>query len=358
LIDHSARPAAYQAVVSLHILAVERRVTKAATSWQSRLANHRLQSNFRGILEILWTAIPFAALWIAAWSVFQVSPWLSILLGVPAAGFLVRLFLIQHDCGHGSLFTSRRANDWVGRVIGVITLTPYGYWRTAHAHHHAGSGNLERRGIGDIDTLTVAEYAALKPFGRLRYRLYRHPLVIFGLGPAYLFLLRHRLPLGWKGGDRTYWSSVMGTNFVIVLLVGLLVALIGWRQVLATHLPIAVVASSIGVWLFYVQHQFEETFWAHTPGWTPQKAALVGSSHYALPRPLAWLTANIGLHHLHHLSSRIPFYRLPKALADCPELAGTTRLTLRSIKCAGLALWDEQSNRLVSFAEARRILAR
>jgi omega-6 fatty acid desaturase (delta-12 desaturase) len=150
----------------------------------------------------------------------------------------------------------------------------------------------------------------------------------------------------------------IGTNVAIALIVGLLVALLGWRPVLATHLPIALVASSVGVWLFYVQHQFEETFWARTPGWTAQKAALAGSSHYALPRPLAWLTANIGLHHLHHLSSRIPFYRLPSALADCPELAAATRLTLRtSLRCVGLALWDEQSNRLVSFAEARKILA-
>lgn len=333
-------------------------MTEAATSWQSRLAKYRLQSNLRGVLEIVWTAIPFVALWAAAWSVFHYSPWLSILLGVPAAGFLVRLFLIQHDCGHGSLFTSRRANDWVGRIIGVITLTPYGYWRTAHAHHHAGSGNLDRRGIGDIDTLTVREYTALKPLGRLRYRLYRHPLVIFGLGPAYLFLFRHRLPLGWKGGNRAYWLSVMGTNLAIMLLVATLIALLGWRQVLTTHLPIAIIASSIGVWLFFVQHQFEDTSWSRPPDWTPQKAALAGSSYYALPGPLAWLTANIGLHHLHHLASRIPFYRLPAALTDCPELTGTTRLTLRtSLHCIGLALWDERSNRLVSFAEARRISA-
>ena len=288
----------------------------------------------------------------------QVSYWLALLVAIPAAGFLVRLFLIQHDCGHGTLFTRKAVNDWIGRVLGVLTLTPYDYWRNSHAQHHASSGNLDRRGIGDIDLLTVREYAALSRWRRLRYRLYRHPMVMFGLGPTYLFVLQHRLPIGAARGDRAAHIGTFATNLGIAALVAIMVASLGWWQFLQIHVPITIVAASLGVWLFYVQHQFEHTFWATPPEWSPNAAALHGSSYYDLPGPLRWLTANIGLHHLHHLSSRIPFYRLPAVLREWPELGNVQRLTIReSLGCVRLTLWDETNQRLVSFREAAAALS-
>ena len=297
-------------------------------------------------------------LWFAMWALSQVSPVLTLLAAIPTAGMMVRLFMIQHDCGHSALFTSRMANDWVGRVAGVLTLTPYDYWRQAHALHHAGSGNLDRRGFGDIDTLTIGEYLALDRLGRLRYRLYRHPLVMFGLGPAYLFILRHRLPFGAMKQGQMPWLSTLATNLAIAAVCGLLIYLVGLPAFLLIQLPVVIVGASIGVWLFYVQHQFERTHWERNPNWKHETAALHGSSYYDLPRPLMWITGNIGIHHLHHLSSRIPFHRLPQVLKDHPELKQIGRLTFwQSLKCVRLTLWDEDGKRLISFRDLGRRLA-
>ncbi|HJS06859.1 MAG TPA: fatty acid desaturase [Pirellulales bacterium] len=275
------------------------------------------------------------------------------MLAVPAAGFLVRLFMIQHDCGHGSFFRNRIANDGAGRLIGVLTLTPYDVWRRAHAGHHATAGHLDRRGIGDIDTLTVREFNGLSKWGQLRYRLYRHPLVMFGIGPAYLFLLKNRLPNGPIEARRG-WISAMSTNAATAAAVAIVVWLVGIGPFLLVHLPIMLLASSIGVWLFYVQHQFEETFWAHENEWDRHEAALHGSSHYELPGVLRWFTANIGVHHIHHLCSRIPYYRLPRVLRDHRSLADINKVTLlQSIRSVRLVLWDEAGRRLVSFREAK-----
>jgi omega-6 fatty acid desaturase (delta-12 desaturase) len=280
--------------------------------------------------------------------------WLGLLLEVPAAGLLVRLFMIQHDCGHGSFFRSRVANDWVGRAIGVVTLTPYDYWRHNHARHHANSGNLDHRGLGDIDTLTVREFLAQSRWRRILYRLYRHPMVMFGVGPTYLFVLKHRLPVGMMRDGSKPWLSTMGTNAAIAALVAAVIWLVGYRPFLLVHLPITVLAASIGVWLFYVQHQFEDTYWSHDEDWSFHEAALLGSSHYHLPVVLRWFTANIGIHHIHHLSSRIPCYRLPDVLRDHPQLAGVGRMTLlQSLRSVPLVLWDEERLQLVSFADAR-----
>jgi len=273
---------------------------------------------------------------------------------VPAAGLLVRLFMIQHDCGHGSFFRGRVANDWVGRAIGVMTLTPYDYWRQNHARHHANSGNLDHRGLGDIDTLTVREFLAQSRWRRILYRLYRHPMVMFGVGPTYLFVLKHRLPVGVMRGGRKPWLSTMGTNAAIAALVAAVIWLVGYGPFLLVHLPITVLAASIGVWLFYVQHQFEDTYWSHDEDWSFHEAALLGSSHYHLPVVLRWFTANIGIHHIHHLSSRIPCYRLPDVLRDHPQLAGVGRMTLlKSLRSVPLVLWDEERLQLVSFADVR-----
>ena len=319
------------------------------------LARYREPRHTRSIFEIAITLVPFAALWASAWAAVHFGYWqLSFLLGVPAAGFLVRLFMIQHDCGHGSFFRYRLANDWVGRFLGVLTLTPYDDWRRAHAIHHANSGNLDRRGVGDIDTLTVREFKALAFWGQLRYRLYRHPLVMFGLGAAYQFLLRHRLPIGSIRGGWQIWISAMATNFSIAIVVTTLVWFVGIGPFLLVHLPITLLAGSVGVWLFYVQHQFEQTFWAHGGEWSFHEAALHGSSHYDLPRVLRWFTANIGVHHVHHLCSRIPYYRLPQTLRDHPDLRSVSRLTLfQSFGCVRLVLWDESRRRLVSFRDVR-----
>ena len=214
--------------------------------------------------------------------------------------------MIQHDCGHGSFFRYRVANDWLGRAIGVLTLTPYDFWRRTHALHHANSGNLGRRGIGDVDTLTVHEYLSQSRWGRLRYRLYRHPIAMFGLGPAYLFLFKHRLPIGLMRAGWQPWLSTMVTNIVIAILIATMIWLIGAGPFLLVHVPIALLAASIGVWLFYVQHQFEDTFWVEDECWNFHQAALQGSSHYDLLGVLRWFTANIGVHHVHHLCGPIP----------------------------------------------------
>jgi omega-6 fatty acid desaturase (delta-12 desaturase) len=325
-----------------------------ARAWTQNLARYRQPHNGRGVVEIAITILPLIALWVLVWAALDLGYWLSLLLAVPAAGFLVRLFMIQHDCSHGAFFRHRHANDWIGRIIGVLTLTPYGFWRRTHAMHHASSGNLGRRGFGDVDTLTVEEYRTRSRWGRLRYRLYRHPFIMFGIGPAYLFVLQHRLPVGMMRNGWQPWLSTMATNFAIALIAAILIWFIGVKAFLLVHLPIMLLASSIGVWLFYVQHQFEHTHWESEEEWKLHDAALHGSSHYDLPALLRWFTANIGVHHVHHLCSRIPCYRLPRALRDYPELRGLGRLTLvQSFRCVRLVLWDETQRRLVSFREAR-----
>jgi omega-6 fatty acid desaturase (delta-12 desaturase) len=318
------------------------------------LARYREPDSARGAFELVITAVPFLVIWALIQNALDYGYWLGLLLEVPAAGLLVRLFMIQHDCGHGSFFRSRIANDWVGRAIGVVTLTPYDYWRYNHARHHANSGNLDHRGLGDIDTLTVREFLAQSRWRRILYRLYRHPMVMFGVGPTYLFVLKHRLPVGMMRGGWKPWLSTMGTNAAIAALVAAVIWLVGYGPFLLVHLPITVLAASIGVWLFYVQHQFEDTYWSHDEDWSFHEAALLGSSHYQLPVVLRWFTANIGIHHIHHLSSRIPCYRLPDVLRDHPQLAGVGRMTLlQSLRSVPLVLWDEERLQLVSFADVR-----
>jgi omega-6 fatty acid desaturase (delta-12 desaturase) len=326
-----------------------------AHGWTQILACYRTPSSTRSIIELVITAGPLILLWFLMWTTLDLGYWVCLLLAVPAAGFLVRLFMIQHDCGHGAFFHHRVANDWVGRVIGVLTLTPYDFWRRTHAIHHATSGNLDRRGIGDVDTLTVHEYLALSRWRRLGYRVYRHPIIMFGLGPAFLFIVQHRLPFGLMRAGWQPWLSAMATNIAIAALVVTMIWLIGIVPFLLVHLPIVLLAASTGVWLFYVQHQFEHTAWDRDGIWRLHEAALHGSSYYDLPGVMRWFTANIGVHHIHHLCSRIPYYRLPLVLRDCPELVVIGRLTLiQSFRCVRLVLWDEAQQRLVSFGEARR----
>jgi acyl-lipid omega-6 desaturase (Delta-12 desaturase) len=319
-----------------------------------KLRRYRTADGARGVFELAITSIPFALTWLLLlWAVESRVVWLYALLLLPTAGFLVRLFVIQHDCGHGSFFPNRRVNDWVGRVIGVLTLTPYDHWRHTHAVHHANSGNLDHRGTGDVYTLTVAEYLARSDWGRFRYRLYRHPAVMFGLGPLYLFVLQHRVPLGRMRTGWTPWVGTMATNGATAAAVALMIWIIGLQPFLWVYVPTTLLAAAAGVWLFYVQHQFEQTHWGTSETWNARYAALQGSSHYDLPGVLKWFTASIGVHHVHHLSSRIPYYRLPEVLRDHAALRDLHRLTLlQSLKGVRLTLWDEERRRLVSFKHA------
>lgn len=320
-----------------------------------RLLNGYRQCSYgRSLFELVVTLLPFVLTWAAMLAAVKLDIlWLYVLLLLPAAGLLVRLFMIQHDCGHGSFFPHRSGNDWAGRLIGVLTLTPYDHWKRSHAIHHASSGNLDHRGIGDIETLTVREYQSLPSWGKFRYRVYRHPLVMFGLGPIYVFLIQSRLPLGAFRKGWAPWLSTMSTNLAIALVAAVLICGIGLWPFLLVHLPIVFLGAAAGVWLFYIQHQFEDTLWAEDESWSFHEAALHGSSYYDLPAPLPWFTANIGMHHVHHLCSRIPFYRLPDVLRAYPELGKIGRLTLwQSFGCVRLTLWDEKRSRLVSFRAA------
>lgn len=321
-----------------------------------RLAAHC--QNYRGAVlhRALWqmasTLMPLALMVVAMFALADSAYWAVLLLAIPAGGLMVRVFIIQHDCGHGSFFKSRELNDNVGRAMSILTLAPYGLWRREHAQHHASSGNLDRRGSGDIDTLTVAEYQALSPLQKLRYRFYRHPLFLFGFGvPAY-FLIVQRTPWLHALPARDCFKSVIGLNIAMALVYGPLFYAFGFAKVLSVFVPMVVVASATGGWLFFIQHQFEDTVWEKTNGWDFQVAALLGSSFYDLPKVLNWFTGNIGLHHIHHLNSMIPNYRLQDCIADSAELRSINRLTLReSLKCAGLKLWDENRGRMISFKE-------
>ncbi len=325
-----------------------------ARDWVKTLAAYREPNQLRSAFELGVSIVPFLLLWTLAWMALSVSPWLTLAISVFNAAFLLRLFAIQHDCGHGAFFKKREVGDWVGRVLGVLTLTPYDVWRRTHSIHHSSAGNLGRRGIGDIQTLTVEEYNALSTFNRLMYRIYRHPITLFGFGPGFLFLLHNRLPVGLMNGVK-YWVSAMGTNIAIASALTLIWYLGGLMPVLLIFLPSTLIAATAGMWLFFVQHQFENTQWESEDEWQLHDAALHGSSHYVMPPVLQWFSANIGIHHVHHLYSRIPFYRLTEVLRDHKELDEANRMTIReSLACARLHLWDQSSQRLLSFAEARR----
>jgi acyl-lipid omega-6 desaturase (Delta-12 desaturase) len=323
--------------------------------WNKLLAPYRSADLNRSIFEIAVTVVPFLAFWAAAYFAWTVSFWLMLPFALLTSGFVVRLFLIQHDCGHGSFFAKASYNDMVGRIIGVVTMTPYQVWRHSHAKHHATSGHLEKRGFGDIDTMTVREYRAMGKWEKIGYRIYRFPLVMFVIGPVFVFVLKQRLPFGFMRSGSKFWISAMGTNLGIAAVFGAMIWLVGWKAFLAVHFTVIMMTGTIGVWLFYVQHQFEDSYWADSKNWTAEEAALYGSSHYDLPTPLRWITANIGIHHVHHLYSRIPYYRLQQVLRDFPELADIRRFGfIESLSCIKLRFWDEAEKRMVSLREAMR----
>ncbi len=329
---------------------------QTAAYWRKRLRPYFGADLRRSIVQILTSAPPYLLCWYGAYRALAVSYWLTLALAVPAAGFLIRLFMVQHDCGHGSFFRSRKVADTVGFWIGVLTLTPYRYWRRTHAYHHAHSGDLGFRGFGDVETLTVREYFGRSFLGRMRYRAYRHPLVLLGLGGLYLFAFKHRYPWDIPRRWRDAWISIWQTNAALAAIVAVLWLTIGLKALVLVHLPILLLTVTGGVWLFYVQHQFEDTYWREHERWSYFDAGLEGSSHLVLPKPLQWITANIGIHHLHHISAHIPNYRLQECLDAIPELQNVTRITIwDGIKTLRLSLWHEDSRRLVTFGEARRL---
>ena len=309
----------------------------------------------KSVWQIINTVVPFIILWYLAYKSLSVSYWLALVPAVLAAGFMTRVFIIFHDCTHHSFFKSRRVNRIVGTCMGVLTLFPFDQWGHEHSVHHATSGNLDKRGTGDIWTLTVNEYLAAPFRLRLAYRLYRNPLVMFGLGPIYVFLLKNRF--NRKGARKKERMNTYLTNVLIVALVGLLCWAIGWQSFLLVHGSIFLIAGSIGIWLFYVQHTFEDSYFEEDKEWEYVKAAVEGSSFYKLPKILQFLTGNIGYHHVHHLSPRVPNYKLEEAHNNTLPLKNVPTITLAtSLRSLRFRLWDEQNNNFVSFKEVKNLV--
>jgi acyl-lipid omega-6 desaturase (Delta-12 desaturase) len=325
----------------------------------ARAPGHQLLKSYsrprlaRSVGEIGTSLMPYLALSVLLDLTLGVSVPLTVALALFASGFLVRTFVVFHDCAHGSLFASKRANWWVGRLAGLLVLSPFARWRHDHAVHHATSGDLERRGVGDIVTLTVAEYRSRSFLGRLGYRVIRNPLVMFGFGPIVAMIVGPRIAT--RAQRPRLRHSVMGTDLVLISVFAALCWLIGWERLLLVWGPPAMLAGSVGIWLFYVQHQFEDAYWQSATQWSYADAALRGSSYLRLPRLLQFFTGNIGLHHVHHLNARIPNYNLERAHRENVIFHQVPTLSLLDgLRAVNLKLWDPERGKLVSFAQAHR----
>jgi omega-6 fatty acid desaturase (delta-12 desaturase) len=325
---------------------------QSRAEWRAIIGRYQHSDVARSIFEMVTTFVPMAALFYLMYRSLALPYWVTLLLAVPAAGLLVRSFIIMHDCGHGSFFPSRRANEIVGWITGVITVTPFAQWQHAHALHHASSGDLDRRGHGDVDTLTVREYLARSKWGRFKYRLFRNPFILFGIGPIH-FAIDNRIPRTWDVRTREGFS-VWSANVALVAIFVALSMWIGLKAVALVYLPAMYIASAAGIWLFYVQHQFEDAYWKDHEEWDYATAAVRGSSYLMLPPVLRWFTGSIGLHHIHHLGPRIPNYRLKSCHDENPLFHEVKVLTIREgMKTLRLALWDEDRNRLVRFSDVK-----
>ncbi len=327
---------------------------KKVPAWKALVANYEVPSRGRSTWQLVNTLVPYAALWFLMYRSLAVSYWLTLPLAILAGGFLVRVFIIFHDCGHGSFFLSRRANNVWGAITGVLTFSPYYHWRWEHAVHHGSAGDLDRRGVGDVWTMTVQEYLDASRWKRFAYRVVRNPLILFVIGPLLVFLIQQRFPNA-KASPLAR-RSVYWTNLAILGVAAALSLIMGVKAYLMIQLTVTMVASSAGVWLFYVQHQFEGVYWQRSDQWDYTAAAMQGSSFYKLPRILQWFTGSIGFHHLHHLSPRIPNYNLEKCHEAEPLFQSVPSITLlASFKSLTFRLWDEQRRKLVGFGHLRTL---
>ena len=325
--------------------------SKEDLRWQPIVTKYAKPDLARSLWQVANTLIPYFALWgLMIWSV-RFSYWITLGLSIPAAGFLMRTFIIFHDCGHGSFFKSQKANDFLGRITSFLNFTPYYRWKHDHAIHHATAGDLDRRGKGDLYTMTVREYLAAPWWRQAIYRIVRHPMVLLGISPLVVFLIVHRIP---PAHGRRAISSVWWTNFWLVVVITLICWLIGWQTFLLIQLPILLISSTVGIWLFYVQHNFDPTYWEGHEAWEFVKAGLQGSSFYKLPLILQWFTGNIGFHHIHHLSAKIPNYNLPKCYDENPMFQ-VRPLTIRaSLKSLSLRLYDEEQKMMIGWDGLKR----
>jgi omega-6 fatty acid desaturase (delta-12 desaturase) len=337
---------------------VSTRTLQSNTStWKDVVSKYQKPTLGRSVWQVANTLVSYGVLWYLMYRSVAISYWITLALAIVAAGFLVRLFIIFHDCGHGSFFRSRKANDTLGVITGILAFTPYYQWRHKHAIHHATSGDLDRRGTGDVWTMTVREYLEASRWRRFAYRLTRNPVVLFGIAPLFLLVVAQRFP--WGKADRRERTNVLWTNLAILAMAALLGWLLGIKTYLAIQLMVLMIAGSVGVWLFYVQHQFEGAYWEHRDRWDFVTAALQGSSFYRLPRVLQWFTGNIGFHHIHHLSPGVPNYNLEKCYKADPLFRDVERITLlSSLKSATYRLWDEQRHAWVGYRHLRTLRGR
>jgi omega-6 fatty acid desaturase (delta-12 desaturase) len=327
--------------------ALPRRPEKA--EWKQAVSRHTGSDFKRSVWQLVNTLAPLVALWVAMALTVRSHYWITLLLAVPASLLVVRSFIIFHDCGHGSFFKSTKANSIIGNLLGVLTFTPYNDWSREHALHHAKSGDLDNRGFGDIWTLTVKEYEAKSKRDQLRYRMYRSPLVIFLIGPIYNFVINQRFTRSYTG--KAGRNSVYTMNVLLAIYVtGMSFALGGFKEFLMIQAPVTAFASIVGVWMFYVQHQFEDVYWEHNEDWDYTRASLEGSSFYKLPKLFQWFSGNIGFHHIHHLSHRIPNYKLEECYNSEPIFQEIVPLTfVKSLRLINFRLWDEETRTMVGW---------
>ena len=324
-------------------------------AWRKAIAPYQKPNLRLSIWQLVNTLIPYIFTWVLMIYAIRISFWLTLPLIVLAAGLSIRIFIIFHDCGHGAFFTSRRANEIIGFITGVLVFTPYFSWRHGHALHHASSGDLDRRGAGDIWMMTVQEYSDASYWQRLGYRIYRNPFFLFFVGPIFLFLVVERIPTQGRKRER---RSVMLTNVTLLFMVLGMSLLVGFKTYALLQLSVMLISTTVGVWLFYVQHQYEGVYWHRHEQWDYAVAAVEGSSFYRLPKILQWFTGNIGYHHIHHLSPRIPNYNLERCHDENPDLQVDPITFWRSLECIRYRLWDEANSRLITFREFRQMKSR
>jgi acyl-lipid omega-6 desaturase (Delta-12 desaturase) len=324
--------------------------TSADLSWQKVIMKYNFPDHIVSWWQVINTVVPYIGIWVLMVYSLEISYWITLLLSVFAAGFLVRAFIIFHDCGHGSFFKSDRLNKLVGIPLGLLAFTPYHRWHHDHKEHHSTVGNLDKRGVGDVQTLTVEEYSKLSKWKKFSYRFYRHPLFLIAVAPLLLFLIQHRLPKSYMNFRQKMYVHL--STLAIVLVSGIVIWAIGWKAFVMIQLPIIYIASVHGVWLFYVQHQYESVKWVRADKWDYKTIAIEGSSFFKLPAVLRWFTGNIGFHHIHHLSPRIPNYKLQQCHNENPMFQDVKPITFfSSLKSLRLRLWDEEKQKLVGFDE-------